>query len=163
MKETRVFEDPNAVQRYTAKVACAAAQMKYGDLNFWNYSGLTKRLSPARREGRWRKYTFTDVMTLACAQQLINAGFPARSAIHWALEIAHDMRRYDYQGRFVVSVEGDEQRAVFTPATKLGTGLPDEATVTIEVNVGRIAQMVRERLDAAMRASKASEDESKVA
>jgi hypothetical protein len=150
MEEMPPYENPLSIQRFTAKSACLAAGMRYSDLNYWNRAGLMQRLSPARREGRWRKYNFSDVVVLATAQQLINLGLPARSAVNWALEAHHQLRQYDYSGSLVIWSEKDEQRAAFTPdVTMQITNLPPNATVVIAVKVGTIASMARRRLIAA--------------
>ena len=163
MQEMKVFESPEGVQRYTAGDVCVAAEMKVGDLKFWHREGITRRLSPARREGRWRRYNFCDVIVLACAQRLINLGLPGRSAIHWGIEAQHELRRWDYAGFLVVLIEGEEQQARFVPTAKAAMELSAGATVALTVNVQKIAETARARLKALEAAALAEAEEGRQA
>jgi hypothetical protein len=70
---------------FTAKQVCAALSVSHGTLNAWAHAGWFVHLDAAQTiPGKARRFTVSDVFTLAIFKTLLNLGVSGKESAFWA-------------------------------------------------------------------------------
>jgi hypothetical protein len=139
-----VFSEP----RFTMADACAASGMTAPRLRKWTNT-ILKRYFPLRQAGQWVRYSFTDIVQLALAQDLMDVGIGAVKAFDWADDAARGiLRPLEYAGSILIYREPSGEtrfRLVEAVGEAAAIQLYDKP-LGIVINVLAVADRVMRRL-----------------
>ena len=147
--ESRDLEPPLSEPRFTMGDACAGSTMTGPRLRKWTNT-ILKRYFPLRQAGQWMRYSFTDIVQLAIAQELMNVGIGSKRAFEWADEAARgDLRIAEFCGSILIYRDANYENRFRILPDRLGEAALvelDDKELGVYLNVLAVARHVLSRL-----------------